>query len=121
MKTRKKLLHSTLILALALGQTSGTVVEAVSMLSSVGSSTAEKVTKKKEEIEKTEKKIITTDSKTSEKKDIVISSRAIPIDKREEIIKTARIYLQETINQLLKNNKQMDKYNVGDQFILEKN
>ncbi|MFN6832546.1 LPXTG cell wall anchor domain-containing protein [Enterococcus hirae] len=120
MKTRKKLLHSTLILALALGQTSGTVVEAVSMLSSVGSSTAEKVTKKKEEIEKTEKKIITTDSKTSEKKDIVISSRAIPIDKREEIIKTARIYLQETINQLLKNNKQMDKYNVGDQFILEK-
>ncbi|MEB7736538.1 hypothetical protein NGA99_06475 [Enterococcus hirae] len=37
MKTRKKLLHSTLILALALGQTSGTVVEAVSMLSSVES------------------------------------------------------------------------------------
>ena len=47
MKTRKKLLHSTLILALALGQTSGTVVEAVSMLSSVESIDVKKISKMK--------------------------------------------------------------------------
>lgn len=48
MKTRKKLLHSTLILALALGQTSGTVVEAVSMLSSVESIDVKKISKMNE-------------------------------------------------------------------------
>ncbi|OWW58914.1 hypothetical protein B645_09940 [Enterococcus hirae 88-15-E09] len=57
MKTRKKLLHSTLILALALGQTSGTVVEAVSMLSSVESIDVKKISKMNEKKTTTKKEV----------------------------------------------------------------
>lgn len=56
MKTTKKLLNSTLILALAFGQTSGTIVEAVSVLNSVSSSTTKKVAKKEETTSKASKK-----------------------------------------------------------------
>ncbi|MGS6443868.1 LPXTG cell wall anchor domain-containing protein [Enterococcus hirae] len=73
MKTRKKLLHSTLILALAFGQTSGTVVEAVSMLNTIESNTVKKMSKKNEKIKKetkekeNESEAKETESKTSEK------------------------------------------------------
>ncbi|EPM8105256.1 LPXTG cell wall anchor domain-containing protein [Enterococcus hirae] len=66
MKTRKKLLHSTLILALALGQTSGTVVEAVSMLSSVESSSVKQSSKKNEKTSTSKKE--TTENNTNSKK-----------------------------------------------------
>lgn len=67
MKTRKKLLHSTLILALALGQTSGTVVEAVSMLSSVGSIDVKKISKMNEKKTTTKKEVKKDEKRTKEK------------------------------------------------------
>ncbi|RBT69176.1 LPXTG cell wall anchor domain-containing protein [Enterococcus hirae] len=67
MKTRKKLLHSTLILALALGQTSGTVVEAVSMLSSVESIDVKKISKMNEKKTTTKKEVKKDEKRTKEK------------------------------------------------------
>ena len=76
MKTRKKLLHSTLILALAFGQTSGTVVEAVSMLSSVESSAVKQSSKKNEKNKNTSTK------KKKEAKEV--------IEDQKEAIKSSR-------------------------------
>ncbi|EOE6378344.1 Rib/alpha-like domain-containing protein [Enterococcus hirae] len=67
MKTRKKLLHSTLILALALGQTSGTVVEAVSMLSSVESIDVKKISKMNEKKTTNKKEVKKDEKRTKEK------------------------------------------------------
>lgn len=59
MKTRKKLLHSTLILALAFGQTSGTIVEAVSALNADGSSNTKKIPEKEKETTSKTKSVTT--------------------------------------------------------------
>lgn len=67
MKTTKKLLNSTLILALVFGQTSGTVVEAVSNLKTIQSSTTKKVTQTKETTESSANKKSTKDAKVEKK------------------------------------------------------
>lgn len=59
MKTRKKLLHSTLILALVFGQTSGTIVEAVSALNADGSSNTKKIPEKEKETTSKTKSVTT--------------------------------------------------------------
>lgn len=59
MKTRKKLLHSTLILALAFGQTSGTIVEAVSALNADGSSNTKKIPEEEKETTSKTKSVTT--------------------------------------------------------------
>ncbi|MEB5733989.1 hypothetical protein [Enterococcus hirae] len=59
MKTRKKLLHSTLILALAFGQTSGTIVEAVSALNADGSSNTKKILEEEKETTSKTKSVTT--------------------------------------------------------------
>ncbi|MBF8808078.1 MAG: hypothetical protein IC227_06800 [Enterococcus lacertideformus] len=67
MKNTKKLLNSTLILALVFGQTSGTVVEAVSNLKTIQSSTTKKVTQTKETTESSANKKSTKDAKVEKK------------------------------------------------------
>ena len=90
MKTRKRLLNSTLILALAFGQTSGTIVEAVSVLNTVSSSTTKKETEKKEETtSKTSKKA--TQSTKEEKKEEVKKDTETSTIQGRSLVPSARV------------------------------
>ena len=135
MKTRKKLLHSTLILALALGQTSGTVVEAVSMLSSVESSSVKQSSKKNEKTSTSKKEPTennTNSKKQSQSKKIrnldlpptftiandETSDRVSPAKSKQYGTEVAS-YINYFVNKMLNKNIDVseDNYEVGDTII----
>ncbi|WP_241546150.1 hypothetical protein [Enterococcus villorum] len=124
MKTRKKLLNSTLILALAFGQTSGTVVEAVSVLNAIGGSiNTKKVTKEKEET-----KSKTTSSTTEVAKNTTKTSQQSNTAENKEVqvkqagdqitLLTSKEQIREITQDMLDNQNNMTltkySYEVGD-------
>ncbi|MDT2651483.1 LPXTG cell wall anchor domain-containing protein [Enterococcus hirae] len=124
MKTRKKLLHSTLILALAFGQTSGTIVEAVSALNADGSSNTKKIPEKEKETTSKTKSVTTEVVKDIKK----INQQSNTAENKEyqtryvgdEInLSTTKEEIREITQDMLNNRSNMTltrySYEVGDQ------
>ncbi|MEY8445190.1 Rib/alpha-like domain-containing protein [Enterococcus ratti] len=119
MKKFKKLLNGAVVVGLTLGNSSGTVVGAVT---TVNETTNTNQVTKKESVkkEKQKKDSESSSSKSSKKEQKSISPRKATA--KEEIAKTSKIYMENKLKELINKgpDTKIDNYEVEDQYVFKK-